>query len=250
MKFAPLLAAMLISSIAQATDLGVQGTAYPIIEQDIRIMMMESAHRANWGEAQTALKESAKNYTQSLPKRQFTSAPKTYIAWQDPSVELTEDVQAPVQQPDGTYQWGILFPKGTKVNPLDTLRPSEALLFFNGKDDAQLKFVKELSSVNPLRFTLIEAGEGDIGDNNKFIGRGVFHAPDALIQKFGVQYLPALVYAGEGAHEKEMGTLFVAAPYKVEDTIAILPKYLNLTAKPAVQPNPTKGGKVKPSKKP
>lgn len=250
MKLSPLFLTLAISASAHAVDLGVQGTAYPIVEQDIRIMMMESAHRANWDEAQNALKESAKNYTQSLPKRQFTSTDKTYIAWQDPSVELTEDVQAPVQQPDGSYQWGILFPKGTRVNPLDTLRPSEALVFFNGNDENQLNYVKKLSSGNPLRFTLIEAGEGDIGKTNKFIGRGVFHAPDALLQKFGVQYLPAIVYAGEGPHAKEMATLFLAAPYKVEETIAILPKYLNLTAKPADKSNPAKGGKVKPSKKP
>lgn len=223
----PLLTSCAIQG-AYAVDLGVKGEAYPITEIDIRQQIMEDMKKVNFGEIQDNIKKGAQSYLSSLPKRNYLTPDETFITWMDPSTELAEDINGPVQQPDGTYQWGVLFPKGTKVNPLEQVRPVDVLVFFDGADEAQVSLVEKLHKHAPISFTLIEAGKGDLPTSNKRFKQGIFHAPDIMLEKFKVQYLPTLVYAGEGDKSLYLANMAVSPTVDPKKIVMALPKFLNI----------------------
>lgn len=203
----PIIAMLGMLSLAsvQAKDLGVQGNVWPIVEIDMRQLVAESASRADWGKVREEMTSSAKNYLDRIPGRILPAASETKTTWFDPSVVLTSDIQAPVESPDGTYSWKVLFPKGTKVNPLKTHRPLTAFLFFDGSKEDQVALVKAVLAKEPLRVVPVEAGMGKIKQTNETLKRPVFHANDAMINRFHVTNLPTLVYPGSGAQSLYLG---------------------------------------------
>lgn len=224
-----LLAAFLgltaVTSSVTADDLGVQGNVWTIVEIDVRQLLVASAARADWSKAQDQLKNSAKNYLANLPKRTMPIVDKTQTVWFDPSIVLSSDIQAPVQQLDGTYRWQILFAKGTKVNPLSSSRPATAMLFFDGADPAQLSFVKQLLEKESLRIVPIESGAGNIGDTNEYLNRTVYHANEAMINRFQVKYLPTLVYPGEGPNSLALGISSFSLPFNADAALSLWKQY-------------------------
>jgi conjugal transfer pilus assembly protein TraW len=232
-----LLCAGLFVATAHAKDLGTQGTVWPITEIDIRQLMMESAARADWSAAEDEVKSSAQQYLATLPKRDYTSPPKTRTDWMDPSVVITSDIQAPIKQADGSYAWQVLAAKGTKANPLVSYRPVTAMLLFDGANEQQLAAVKKVMAIENERIVPTEAGRGDLKKVNEALGRPVFYASDAMLQRFQIKYLPALIYPGYGAQELMLGVTSFAAPYPYEDILTAWP---DLNYKVAPRPKVTR----------
>lgn len=208
---------------AQARDLGVLGATWPVTEVDVRQLLVEDAARTDWAPAQTKLKDGAKRYLADLPKRQMETSPTTQTLWVDPSVVLGSDIQAPVQGADGTYQWQVLATKGTRINPLIQFRPVTAFLLFDGSDERQLELVRKVLAVETTRLIPVEAGSGDITQNNKALKRSVYHANDAMMSRFQVRYLPSLVYPGSGPHELFLGVTSFALPFEPGAVLATWP---------------------------
>lgn len=221
-------------SCAHAKDMGVQGNTWPIVEVDIRQMMVESAARANWGEAQTQAVDSAKQYLANLPKRRMGSPDKTQTTWMDPSISISSDIQAPVKQANGSFKWEVMHANGTKVNPLEKYRPVTAMLLFDGSDPDQLKAVKEVLAREPNRIVPVEAGAGDLKSDNDALKRPVFYANDAMMNRFQVRYLPTLIYPGTGAQELLIGIASFAAPYAPKEILTAWPA-LKATPVPTVK---------------
>src|SRR5690606_8973494 len=93
---------------AHAKDYGVQGQIWAIAERDMREVVLEQASRVDWSAKNQELEESARTYLDRLPKRFLPVAQKTTTVWTDPSVQTTEDVLAPVKQPDGSFAWQVI----------------------------------------------------------------------------------------------------------------------------------------------
>lgn len=218
-----ILGACLAASSPHAKDLGVSGTIWPIIEIDVRQMMVEDAARTDWTKAQDALKDSAKSYIDNLPKRQLLSPDKTQTEWVDPSIVLSSDIQAPVKRADGTYAWTVIAAKGDIVNPLEKFRPVTAFLLFDGSDEAQLALVKEVLAREELRIIPVETGSGNLNSNVKALRRPVYYANDGMMARFRVRYLPSLVYPGFGEHRLFLGNTSFALPYKAEEVLKAWP---------------------------
>lgn len=225
-KLSAVICGLMVSSFCYSKDFGVQGEAYTIVEKDIRATMMEQALDADWSAANSELNESAKSYSKRLPKRYLPISNKELVEWIDPSIELTSDIQAPIKQPDGTYEWGMLYEKGTKVNPLDTYSPVTTYLFFDGAEETQLKLVKELLKQEPLKFVPVEAGAGDLSEDFKALDRPVYYGNEVIISKFEIKYLPALVFAGGGSRKQYIGKLSPSIPFS---SPAILNKWKELS---------------------
>lgn len=207
------------AAVAGAKDLGVQGNVWPIVEPDIRQLLVENAAKVDWSKTQQKLKESAETYLDRLPKRRLPVAEVTRTDYMDPSIVLTSDIQAPVKQADGKYRWQVLFPKGMKVNPLHSQRPVTAFLMFDGSDEEQRELVKNVLALEKMRIVPVEAGAGDIAKTNEYLGRPVFHASDAMLARFNVTYLPALVYPGTGAYSDYIAVTSYARPFKAEPVL-------------------------------
>lgn len=208
---------------AHSKDLGVQGNVWPIVEVDMRQLMVESAARADWNAAREQGVSSAKRYLETLPKRSFPVAQRTGTAWINPSVTLTSDIQVPVKNPDGSYAWQVLAAKGSTFNPLSNVRPVTAFLLFDGSDEAQLKMVKDSLAIEPNLLVPVEAGRGDLESDNKALGRPVFYASDAMVNRFRVQYLPSVVYPGSGAQELLLGITSFGLPFTPTELLAVWP---------------------------
>lgn len=217
------IALLLTASAPFAKDYGVQGNLWPITEIDVRRLIIGDAAKADWSKPQAQLKESAKNYLENLPKRRLPLAEQTETTWFDPSIVLTSDIQVPVKQADGSYAWKLLYPKGTRVNPLEQYRPVTAMLFFDGSQEDQVKMVQEVLTKEPNRIMVVEAGGGDLKTLNETLKRPVFYAQDALINRFQVKYLPSLVYAGEGAERLYLGISSFAAPFDANQVVQSWP---------------------------
>lgn len=225
-----------------AKDLGIHGNVWPITEVDIRQMMLEDAAKADWGKVQEEIKDNAKTYLERLPKRQMPSIDVTTTEWFDPSIELEADIQAPVQLPDGSYAWQVLAKKGTRVNPLHQVRPTQALFFYDGGNEEQLKFVKALALKEPEKIMFIEAGTGSVKQASEDMSMPVYHANDAMLQRFQVRYLPTMVYPGTGPNTNVLGVTAFAFPYSLSEVLTTWADFGFKLQTPPTQ-NSTKGGR-------
>lgn len=204
------------TSGAFSTDLGIQGKVWPIIERDIREDLVLSASEVDWEKKQKELTENAKGYLDRLPKRNFPLAQENKIVYIDPSIVLTSDIQAPVEQADGSFKWEVMAKKGTRVNPLHTNKPVTAFLFFDGSDPDQIKLLKEILNLNSYQVVFVEAGSGSVKLTSDLLERPIFHANDALISKFSIQALPSLVFPGDEDYSDYIAVKQLAKPLVAE----------------------------------
>lgn len=209
---------------AQATDLGVQGKTWPIIEIDFRQLLLESAARADLDAAQKEVTESTEKYFDQFPQRNLPSVEVTATRYIDPSITLASDIAAPIPNAAGDYQWATLYPKGTRVNPLEKFRPLTAMLFFDGRDEAQLKFVREALAANPMRIVPVETAGANVKDLSKAFARPIFYANEAMMARFKVENLPSLLYPATGEYALYLGMTAFARPYKLAELETVWPK--------------------------
>jgi conjugal transfer pilus assembly protein TraW len=190
-----LLAALLICSNSfplHARDLGVIGDVYEISEEDI-IKMMQRIVRNKQANGEFEIwKKGLQDNVRSkakrpkgvlLPRAQFHR-----VIEFDPSVTLSRDI------PDATGK--ILFPKGTKVNPLDVRSWTRTWCFFDGDDEEQVLWIQSFcSSKLETKWILVN---GNVNELAKANGRRVyFDQHGELRNKFQFQALPVVVRQGE-----------------------------------------------------
>lgn len=202
---------------AQAKDLGVQGTVFPIVELDMRQLMREELEKADISRVQEEVKASAKRYIANLPKRSLPAVETTKTSFIDLSVTLSSAIQVPVKQPDGSWQWKVMYPAGTKVNPLDGHRPTKAMLFIDGSEPDQIQLAKRVLALAGSRVHVVEAGQGNLEEDNKALDIGTFYGDDRLLARFQVTALPSLLYAAEGVNKAYMALTAFGRPFKAED---------------------------------
>lgn len=206
------LCALLLPGAAAAVDLGNYGKVWDIGETDIRKLMAEQLAQVDQHKIQTELQHSAKRYLKDLPPVELPEAVETKTRWVDPSVALSEDVLGPVKQEDGSYEWEVLIPAGTPVNPLTKVRPNTNMLFVDLRRPEQVKFALAALKSH-LRDLMVVATGGDIGALSKQIQRPIYYANPQLIERFDIRYTPSLLGVGEGVHEFELAVTEFAKPY-------------------------------------
>lgn len=203
-------------SPAGAVNLGVQGTVWPIIEIDMRTLIMQQVAQANWKGVQKQLKTSAQNYFHDLPKRTVTETNSTVTTWYDPSFTLKNDIWAPQKNAAGNYKWVILYHKGKKVNPLAYERPTNAMLFFNGRSKAQVAFVTKAIEKFPTKLMLVEATGMDPQPIALKVHAPVYTETPEMTQRFDLSRTPSLLYPGSGVHRMYLGYTTYAAPFSIK----------------------------------
>lgn len=202
-----------ISGLASAADLGIQGTAYPIIEPDMRSRMMRDVAKVDWTQIEKDRGRSTKSYFERLSPYEFPYATKTETQWIEPSLILAADLKTLVKKPDGTIEWQILYQKGTKVNPLEKVRPVERMLFFDGRSEEQVAFVREAIREEPLRIMPVLTA-GNPSELGKLWSRPVFFANQTLIDKFKIKATPTLVGVGDDSRALYLAVTTFASPYR------------------------------------
>lgn len=216
MKGLPFLLAILMAAPAIGGEVLRQGKHWPIIERDMREIIAEEVSEVSKARIRQELTKSVDTYLDNQPDYRLPTARTSTVRWLDLTWTLPEDMAMPVKQANGEWQIQVVYPKGTKVNPIEVQRPTDALVFFNAKDKAQVEAVKSLVAKHPEKWALLSTG-GNPGKVAATLDRPVFVASQSTLERFGIKVVPSVVFAGNGAHAKHYGVSTIATPFAPED---------------------------------
>lgn len=178
------------TSWAYATDLGVIGPSYEIsephllkmIEQRLREKERTGELKRLEDEAKARGVEAVTNPT-PVPGIRTTQAARTF--YMDPSFTLDRNIL--------DAQGRLLFPAGTRKNPLEIVSLSKHLLFFDARDGRQVSRARELLATYQGRVKPILTG-GSYLDLMKSWRIPVYYDQQGLLtRRFGIHQVPALV---------------------------------------------------------
>lgn len=185
-----LLAATCWAVSAHAESLGTIGPTYPIAEKSLLEVIMARLRakdasgelRRHEQEARERAAYAVNNPTPVDGLRRAQSARTFYF---DPSFTL----QSNVIDSEGA----VLFPAGTRKNPLEVVSLSKHLLFFDARDPGQVARARELIEHYQGKVKPILVG-GSYLDLMKRWNRPVFYDQEGtLVRKFGIAAVPAIV---------------------------------------------------------
>lgn len=208
--------AVSLTTSALAGEVARQGKLWPITERDMREVIAEQVAQVDKQKIQNELKQSVTPYLENQANFGMPPPNRSATTWLDLTWTLQEDLPILVKNKDGSVAKRVLYPKGTRVNPIESNRPTDALVFFNGTNKLQVEAVKELVKRTPEKWMLIETA-GNPAKATATIGRPVFHAEKVLLQRFAITHVPAVVFAGNGERRLHYGVATVAPPYLKSD---------------------------------
>ncbi|MBN8491126.1 MAG: type-F conjugative transfer system protein TraW [Burkholderiales bacterium] len=175
---------------AQATNLGTIGPTYPVAEKNLLdVIMARLRAKEASGELKRHEQEArdraayAVNNPRPVDGLRRAQAARTFYF--DPSFTLQSNVV------DSTG--AVLFPAGTRKNPLEVVSLSKHLLFFDARDPGQVTRARELIERYQGKVKPILVG-GSYLDLMKRWNKPVFYDQEgALVRKFGIAAVPAIV---------------------------------------------------------
>jgi len=181
---------LLASHCAHARDLGVIGPVYAIAEPSL-IEVIQAKLRemqANGGLARLQRESQVRirrEVEQPTPVAGITKTIRARTFHFDPSIEVPH----PILDADGR----VIVAPGTRINPLDTVSLSRALLFIDARDTAQLDRAQRLLGERKGQVKLILTG-GSYLDLMRRWKLPVFYDQQGhLTTQLGIRHVPALV---------------------------------------------------------
>ncbi len=175
---------------AQAANLGTIGPTYPVAEKNLLdVIMARLRAKEASGELKRHEQEArdraayAVNNPRPVDGLRRAQAARTFYF--DPTFTLQSNVV------DSTG--AVLFPAGTRKNPLEVVSLSKHLLFFDARDPGQVARARELIEHYQGKVKPILVG-GSYLDLMKRWNKPVFYDQDGtLVRKFGIAAVPAIV---------------------------------------------------------
>src|SRR3989338_7409746 len=176
--------------LVNAEDLGVIGKTYDIAERDlIEVIKDKLRNMEKTGELakrQTEYKNrvmSGIEHPRPIPGIQATETANTH--YYDPSVVTDKDIA------DATGK--ILYPRGTRVNPLDYIGWNKYLLFVDGRDQKQLDLTKRITAASdkPVKLVLV-AGE-PLNLMRRWKTQVYYDQGGILTKRFAITRVPVMV---------------------------------------------------------
>ena len=210
-----LIICLAFSHVAIAKDFGKQGATFEIKEEGFVSMMQRKLQSLNLAEYQQKMQDLArKKVEEPVAIAVIGKATKTISHNFDPSYVLDQDVVLPCGK--------LLYPRGTRVNPLDYMSWDGKLVFIDCRDEKQIAWVKDdyleemlsnsrvavednLSELNKEHAK--NAGNASNSDGTKIVLTGgrplelereigspiYFDQAGELTTKFNISYVPAIV---------------------------------------------------------
>ena len=185
-----LLCLTVIPNCSLASDLGVVGPTYEIAERDLIEVMKDKFRRM---EKSGELAKAQENY-----KKQVVEAvekPKPV-----PGISSTETARTFYVDPTWTLdrnvvdeKGNLLFPAGTKVNPLDYAPLSQLLLFFDQRERSQVAFAKRFIEQSSARVKPILVGGEPLKLMRQWKREVFYDQGGVLSRKFLLKQSPAIV---------------------------------------------------------
>lgn len=200
---------------ASAVNLGIQGKVWPIAEVNVLKLLVESATQVNWHHVQQGLIKKAENWGSQLPQWDFPEVRHTKTIWFNPSISLVKPIYGPKQSRNGDYEWALLYPAGTTVNPLRYERPPTDMLFFNGNVPAQVTLAKQALLAFGASIYIVETA-GNPENLAKSLDVPVYYANKGILARFPIRKLPTLMGVGTGIHQYDISLTELAPPFSTK----------------------------------
>jgi conjugal transfer pilus assembly protein TraW len=184
-----IISALLLSINAKAKDFGVVGRTSEIKEVDaieeIKGKLSDMEARGELDEHNERMKKEVSDRIKSPKSLNLGRVSEVREYEYDPTLEVKEDLR------DAR---GIVFHrKGTKINPLDVVSMPYELIFFDGEDEDQLKYVIKKYEESEIKPKLILTGGSPIKLEEEYKLDFYFDQRGVLIKQLGIKAVPAIV---------------------------------------------------------
>ncbi len=189
-RMALVAAAILFSFAARAQDLGVIGPVYPIAEPSLLEVILSKLREADKTGVLARLQRETqgkvkRGIEQPAPIARITKTTKARSFYYDPSIV----VPYAIADADGK----VIVAPGTKVNPLDTVSLSKALLFIDARDAAQVGRARGILDERGGKVRVILTGGSYLELMRRWKRPVFFDQQGTLTDKLGIRHVPALV---------------------------------------------------------
>lgn len=176
-----------LCAVSHAKNLGHYGQVFPVIEEDLRQLIMNRLKAMDASGALLAHQRLIETRVAShiiRPKPLMLPSTKTPETFQvNPTVTVSQDLFAP----DGS----LIVTKGTLINPFSHIHYSKTLFFFNADDKKQSAWVKKhYGEYEHVKFILTG---GDVRDASEIFGRIYFDLNGTLAERFQLKHVPSIV---------------------------------------------------------
>jgi conjugal transfer pilus assembly protein TraW len=183
-------AAILFSFAARAQDLGVIGPVYPIAEPSLLEVILSKLRQAEATGVLARLQRDTqakvkRGIEQPAPIAKITKTTKARSFYYDPSIV----VPYAIADADGK----VIVAPGTKVNPLDTVSLSKALLFIDARDAAQVGRARGIIDERGGKVKVILTGGSYLELMRRWKRAVFFDQEGTLTDKLGIRHVPAIV---------------------------------------------------------
>jgi len=180
---------ILLSGIASAQDLGVIGQMYAIEEVDllahIEGQLKTTEMQTKIAEMQEDIKLKVANINFKPKPVALTKATATKEYMFDPSTMVMQDLT--------DHAGKVFYKAGTRVNPLAQAELPAPLLFIDGDDEQQLKFVEEYEKLHEVTVDLILTNGAPFRLSQSLNRAVYFDQGGAITSHFKIEHIPAVV---------------------------------------------------------
>lgn len=187
----------MLFSIAQAGNLGVQGTVYEIAEPDMLTGIQEKlTHMEESGELKRQQEDIQKRSIQHMLRPQPVSGVRALYPGESPMTR-TFNPSILINQDIINSRGEVIARKGQSVNPFNHIGFDENLLFIDADQADQIQWVKKTieegeKDGRPYKVILVN---GDIQEASKLLHKRVFFDQRGFLCKhFGVKHVPTMIY--------------------------------------------------------
>ena len=173
-----------------AEDLGTIGPTYEIAERDLIEVIKDKFRRMEKSGELAGMQEDYKRKViggieRPRPVSGIRPTETAHTFFIDPTWTLDRNVV------DGTGT--VLYPAGTRINPLDYARMTQALLFFDGRDKKQISFARRFMAESNMRVKPILVGGEPMKLMRQWKREVFYDQGGALSRRFSITQAPAVV---------------------------------------------------------
>ncbi len=180
-----------------ADNLGVEGSVYQIVEPDMltgiheKLEMMKTNGELE-RQKQAVIRRTIQHILRPRPVSGVSDLPKgkkPVVRYFNPTIILNKNIK--------NANNDIIARKGTRVNPLDSIRFNETLIFINGDNARQIHWANQLikrdtQKQKPFKIILVN---GDINATAKALHHQIyFDQHGTLCHHFKIKHTPTLVF--------------------------------------------------------
>jgi conjugal transfer pilus assembly protein TraW len=181
---------LLFSKTAVATDLGIHGVTYQVKEksllEEIQENLQEAKKDGRLDKFQNGVKKQMLDQANNpAPVDGILKVTSSHEWLYDPSISWPDDLK--------DQNGKVFYRAGTKVNPLDKISLTRALLFIDGSDESQVKWALDQYNRRKSKAKIILVKGRIIDLMKKKKVRLYFDQTGFLVKKFSIKAVPASV---------------------------------------------------------